>query len=94
MIVHSINLSMQQEGATKEDIERLPKYKFRKLGDFEKQNGEIQESFGGIMTECDTDSPIEHVLPPEDAVSSLHAKFCLFLFCFSFSGLISNLLMH
>ncbi|XP_031091886.1 E3 ubiquitin-protein ligase At1g63170-like [Ipomoea triloba] len=56
-----------QEGATKEDIERLPKYKFKKLGDFEKQNGEIQESFGGVMTECDTDSPIEHVLPPEDA---------------------------
>nr|GMD62042.1 E3 ubiquitin-protein ligase At1g63170-like [Ipomoea batatas] len=58
-----------QEGATKEDIEQLPKYKFRKLGDFEKQNGEIQESFGGVMTECDTDSPTEHVLPMEDAVS-------------------------
>ncbi|XP_009778598.1 E3 ubiquitin-protein ligase At1g63170 [Nicotiana tabacum] len=56
-----------QEGATKEDVERLPKYKFRKLGDFEKQNGEIQESFGGVMTECDTDTPIEHVLPLEDA---------------------------
>ncbi|KAM3264439.1 hypothetical protein P3L10_001433 [Capsicum annuum] len=26
-----------QEGATKEDVERLPKYKFRRLGDFEKQ---------------------------------------------------------
>ncbi|XP_051147387.1 E3 ubiquitin-protein ligase At1g12760-like [Andrographis paniculata] len=56
-----------QEGATKEDIERLPKYTFRKIGDFEKQNGEIQESFGGIMTECDTDSPSEHVLPIDDA---------------------------
>ncbi|KAI8025683.1 E3 ubiquitin-protein ligase [Camellia lanceoleosa] len=56
-----------QEGATKEDIERLPKYKFRRIGDFEKQNGEIQESFGGIITECDTDSPIEHVLSPENA---------------------------
>ncbi|KAL0464752.1 UNVERIFIED_CONTAM: E3 ubiquitin-protein ligase [Sesamum latifolium] len=56
-----------QEGATKEDIDRLPRYKFRKIGDFEKQNGEIQESFGGIMTECDTDSPTEHVLPLEDA---------------------------
>ncbi|MCD7454091.1 hypothetical protein HAX54_023453 [Datura stramonium] len=56
-----------QEGATKEDVERLPKYKFRRLGDFEKQNGEIQESFGGVMTECDTDTPIEHVLPLEDA---------------------------
>lgn len=60
--------SVKQEGATNEDIERLPKYKFRRIGDFEKQNGEIQESYGGIMTECDTDSPIEHVLPFEDAV--------------------------
>lgn len=57
-----------QEGATKEDIERLPTFRFRKIGDFEKQNGEIQESFGGIMTECDTDSPTEHVLPLDDAV--------------------------
>ncbi|KAK3038081.1 hypothetical protein RJ639_031635 [Escallonia herrerae] len=56
-----------QEGATKDDIERLGKYKFRRIGDFDKQNGEIQESFGGIMTECDTDSPVEHVLPREDA---------------------------
>ncbi|CAI9785990.1 unnamed protein product [Fraxinus pennsylvanica] len=56
-----------QEGATKEDIERLPKYKFRRIGDFDKQSGEIQESFGGIMTECDTDSPAEHILPLEDA---------------------------
>ncbi|PIN21997.1 hypothetical protein CDL12_05297 [Handroanthus impetiginosus] len=56
-----------QEGATKEDIERLPRYKFQKIGDFGKRNGEIQESFGGIMTKCDTDSPTEHVLPLEDA---------------------------
>ncbi|CAA3001939.1 E3 ubiquitin- ligase At1g63170-like [Olea europaea subsp. europaea] len=58
---------VDQEGATKEVIERLPRYKFRRISDFEKQNGEIQESFGGIMTECDTDSPTEHVLPLEDA---------------------------
>lgn len=59
---------MKQEGATKEDVERLPKYKFRRLGNFEKESGEIQESFGGVMVECDTDTPTEHVLPPEDAV--------------------------
>ncbi|KAL6499302.1 hypothetical protein OROHE_025965 [Orobanche hederae] len=64
------------EGATKEDIERLPRFKFRKIGDFEKENGEIQESFGGIMTECDTDSPTEHVLPLEDA-RMLHLPECL-----------------
>ncbi|KAK4476562.1 hypothetical protein RD792_015718, partial [Penstemon davidsonii] len=57
-----------QEGATKEDIERLPTFKFRKIGDSEKQNGEIQESFGGIMTECGTDTPTEQVLPLEDVV--------------------------
>ncbi|XAR63105.1 hypothetical protein NMG60_11022930 [Bertholletia excelsa] len=56
-----------QEGATKEDIEQLTKYKFRRIGEFQKQSGEIQESFGGIMTECDTDMPIEHVLSLEDA---------------------------
>lgn len=62
---------MLQEGATKDDIEKLPRYKFRKIGDIEKQNGEIQGSFGGTMTECDTDSPLEHVLPVEDAVCPL-----------------------
>ncbi|KAL5727639.1 hypothetical protein ACHQM5_000814 [Ranunculus cassubicifolius] len=57
----------EQEGASKEDIEQLPKYKFRKIGDFEKVNGEAQGPFGGIMTECDTDSPVEHVLQLENA---------------------------
>ncbi|KAL6513586.1 hypothetical protein OROGR_021072 [Orobanche gracilis] len=56
-----------QEGATKEDIERLPRYNFRKIGDFEKQNSEIEGAFGGIMTKCDIDSTMEHVLPLEDA---------------------------
>lgn len=56
-----------QEGATREDIERLPRYKFRRIGEFEKPSGQTQESFGGIMTECDTDTPIEHVLSLEDA---------------------------
>ncbi|XP_057980462.1 E3 ubiquitin-protein ligase At1g12760-like isoform X2 [Malania oleifera] len=56
-----------QEGAAKEDIDRLPKYKYQRISDFEKLNGEIQESFGGIMTECNTDSPIEHILSAEDA---------------------------
>ncbi|KAL0309214.1 UNVERIFIED_CONTAM: E3 ubiquitin-protein ligase [Sesamum radiatum] len=55
-----------QEGASKEDIQRLPRLKFRKISDFEKQNGESEGSFGGILMECDTDSPAEHVLPLED----------------------------
>ncbi|KAH9604449.1 hypothetical protein KSS87_020220 [Heliosperma pusillum] len=56
-----------EEGATKEEIERLPKYKFKRLGEIEKPSGEIQESFGGVMIECDTDTPIEHALSAEDA---------------------------
>ncbi|KAI3800505.1 hypothetical protein L1987_28596 [Smallanthus sonchifolius] len=56
-----------QEGATKDDIERLPKYKFKRIDDFEKENGEIQKRFGGIMVECDTDAPVEHALSEEDA---------------------------
>ncbi|KAL5863570.1 hypothetical protein ACOSQ3_001084 [Xanthoceras sorbifolium] len=57
----------EREGATEEEIDRLPKYKFRRIGDIEKVNGELQESFGGIMSECGTDSPIEHVLSQDDA---------------------------
>lgn len=64
-------LICEQEGATKEEMDHLPKYKFRKISDFEKVNGEIQESFGGIMTECDTDTPTEHAPSQEDAVSLL-----------------------
>lgn len=56
-----------QEGATREDIDQLPKYKFRSLGQTDKKSGDIQESFGGIMTQCGTDPPIEHTLSAEDA---------------------------
>ncbi|KAI3894089.1 hypothetical protein MKX03_013286 [Papaver bracteatum] len=56
-----------QEGASKDDIDQLPKFKFRKIGDFEKQSGEVQGPFGGIMTECNTDAPVEHVLSLENA---------------------------
>ncbi|GKU88249.1 hypothetical protein SLEP1_g2533 [Rubroshorea leprosula] len=55
-----------REGATEEEIHRLPKYKFKSMGDSEKVHGEIQESHGGIMTECNADSP-ERVLSREDA---------------------------
>ncbi|KAK2989053.1 hypothetical protein RJ640_018842 [Escallonia rubra] len=56
-----------QEGAAKEDIEQLLKYKFHRIGDTEKHNGEIQGPSGGVMTECDTDPPTEHMLSMEDA---------------------------
>ena len=55
----------------------MPKYKFRRVGDFEKVNGEIQESHEGIMTECNTDTPTERILSHEDAVSTLY--WCVFI---------------
>lgn len=56
-----------QEGASKEDIEQLSKFKFRKAESNEKQTDNNQGPVGGIMTECRADSPIEHVLAEEDA---------------------------
>lgn len=58
-----------QEGATKEEIDRLPKYIFNRTCDVEKGIGDTQESTGGIMTKCDTDAPTKHFLRPEDSVS-------------------------
>lgn len=66
---------MEKEGGIESFLERLPKYKFQRIGaSCEKQNGdsqieEIQEPPSGKMTECNTDTPTEHVLPLEDAVS-------------------------
>lgn len=40
-----------QEGASEDDIDRLPKFKFRRAGDSEKKD-EILRSSGGIMSEC------------------------------------------
>ncbi|KAL0736821.1 hypothetical protein Bca4012_013031 [Brassica carinata] len=54
----------EQEGASKEDLDQLTKFKFRKLGESEKQT---QGDSGGVMTECGTDSPLEHTLPRADA---------------------------
>lgn len=61
-------LGKKQEGASKEDIEQLSKFKFRRIESNEKLTGTIQGPVGGIMTECQADSPIEHVLAEEDAV--------------------------
>ncbi|XP_061337254.1 E3 ubiquitin-protein ligase At1g12760-like isoform X2 [Gastrolobium bilobum] len=56
-----------QEGAPKEDIEQLSKFKFRIVESSEKLTGNTQEPVGGIMTECQAESPIERVLSEEDA---------------------------
>ncbi|XP_058084854.1 E3 ubiquitin-protein ligase At4g11680-like [Magnolia sinica] len=56
-----------QEGASDEDIRKLPKYKFQRIGNFENLSGEISEPFGGTMTECSSEMPTERVLSAEDA---------------------------
>ncbi|KAM1416095.1 hypothetical protein ACFX2I_007676 [Malus domestica] len=56
-----------QDGASKEDIEQLSKFRFRKVTN-EKVAGDVQG--GG------TDSPIEHVLSQEDA------ECCICLSCY------------
>ncbi|KAH0916497.1 hypothetical protein HID58_030943 [Brassica napus] len=57
-----------QEGASKEDIEQLTKFKFRKVGRVNKHAGDdAQANTEGIMTECGTDSPLEHTILQEDA---------------------------
>ena len=58
-----------QEGASKEEIDQLSKFKFQKNGDNEKPAGDVQGPVGGIMIECGTDSPMEQVLSQDDAVS-------------------------
>ncbi|KAJ0264800.1 E3 ubiquitin-protein ligase [Hirschfeldia incana] len=54
-----------EEGASKKDIDQMPKFRFRKIGNNEKLPGETTDR--GIMTECGTDSPIEHSLSSEDS---------------------------
>ncbi|KAH0857195.1 hypothetical protein HID58_085456 [Brassica napus] len=61
-----------QEGASKEDIDQLTKFKFRKVGESEKhtvdeEDEQAKGDSGGVMTECGTDSPLQHTLPHEDA---------------------------
>lgn len=63
----------QQEGATKEDIEQLPKFKFQMNN--QKANSAVRESCQGIMIECDTESPTERAISIEDAVSPVHTLF-------------------
>ena len=65
----------KQEGASEDDIRQIPKYKFRKMEEPEKQSVSVPGSSGGIMIECGTNQPIEKVLAAEDAVNSLVLDF-------------------
>ncbi|KAJ4879243.1 E3 ubiquitin-protein ligase [Raphanus sativus] len=67
-IIAALYAVADQEGASKEDIEQLTKFKFRKVGGVNKHAGdEAQANTEGIMTECGTDSPLEHTILQEDA---------------------------
>ncbi|KAL1830274.1 hypothetical protein ACET3Z_008686 [Daucus carota] len=75
LLQHAILSAMEdQEREVDSFLRRLPRYRFQRHGVFgEKQNEdpqdeEIEEPLTGKMTECNTDTPIEHVLPLEDAV--------------------------
>lgn len=74
----------KQVGASEEDIRQLPKYQFRKISDSHKHAGEMSGSFGGIMTECGSDPPIENALSGEDAVSLLILNHILLYLNFAF----------
>ncbi|KAF7814696.1 ribonuclease H [Senna tora] len=55
---------LPQEGASKEEINQLPKYRFQRV------EGDVQDSSSkGIMTECDSDTPAQHLISMEDASS-------------------------
>uniref|UniRef100_A0A8R7TEN7 RING-type E3 ubiquitin transferase n=1 Tax=Triticum urartu TaxID=4572 RepID=A0A8R7TEN7_TRIUA len=60
-----------QEEASEEDINSLSKYMFRTMGDVDKQVAGIAAPVCGVMTECGTDPPIEHILLAEDAECSI-----------------------
>lgn len=70
-----LNILHCQEGASDEDISQLPRYKFRRIVDVEKICGEISGPFGGVMTDCSSEAPTEHVLSEEDSVSLLFEIF-------------------
>ena len=59
----------QQEGASEDDINNLSKFKFWTMSDADKLAAGIAAPVGGVMTECGTNPPVEHILSAEDAVS-------------------------
>ncbi|XP_024995394.1 E3 ubiquitin-protein ligase At1g12760 [Cynara cardunculus var. scolymus] len=66
-IIAVLYVVADQEGASKEDIELLPKFTFHREGGAGRTNDEIQGVCGGVMTEYGTETPIERVLSPKDA---------------------------
>jgi hypothetical protein len=59
------------------------------MGDADKLLAGIAAPVGGVMTECGTSPPVEHILSAEDAVSF----FCPILACFSMIIVLSFFLL-
>ncbi|KAL4364014.1 hypothetical protein GQ457_04G031940 [Hibiscus cannabinus] len=66
-ILAILNTLTGPDGAADEEIDRLPKYKFRRIGDLGEVDAETQESHEGIMTECNCDTPSQRILPLQEA---------------------------
>ncbi|KAJ8427548.1 hypothetical protein Cgig2_003111 [Carnegiea gigantea] len=60
-------LGETQGGASKEDIELLPKYKFHQTGSEQKVSDATPGPCEGVMTECETNSPTVRRLTADDA---------------------------
>ncbi|KVH95451.1 Zinc finger, RING/FYVE/PHD-type [Cynara cardunculus var. scolymus] len=67
IVGYAVQCVVHMEGASKEDIELLPKFTFHREGGAGRTNDEIQGVCGGVMTEYGTETPIERVLSPKDA---------------------------
>jgi len=65
---------VKQGGASKEDIELLPKYIFHQIGSEQKVSDEAPGPCEGVITECETDSPIVRRLTADDAVSLTYSN--------------------
>jgi hypothetical protein len=70
----------EQEGASEEDIHQLPKFKFRRVEEHERQSVNVIQSSGGIMIECGTNLPVEKALAAEDAVNPIFSDAVMHIF--------------
>jgi hypothetical protein len=70
----------EQEGASEDDIHQLPKFKFHRVEEHEKQSVNVTQSSGGIMVECGTNLPIEKALAAEDAVNPIFPDAVMHIF--------------
>ncbi|MCO5586177.1 hypothetical protein L7F22_040116 [Adiantum nelumboides] len=69
-IIALMHAVVEQEGASEEDLNLLPKYKFRRIGTYPKAGAYMANPSGGTMSIIGTrpsGATLERVLPAEDA---------------------------